>query len=169
VSVNKYLPHVYLFPEDDNIRQIANGFVKKVPDRNLNRIQIMPEGRYKGGWRNVWDVIHSVHIPILAANAHRHLVALIDFDNEPQRIDQFNELIPSEFRSRVFILGIHDESETLKSTLKITFEEIGMALATDCDRGTTEVWGHELLAVNSDELARLRQMVSPFLFDNGVG
>ena len=56
--MNKYAPHVYIIPEDDRDRQIAEGFVNhhEVDDR---RIQVMPPA---GGWRQcAQDISGRVH------------------------------------------------------------------------------------------------------------
>jgi hypothetical protein len=46
MAVNKYKPHIYVLPEDDANRQIANGFLlhESVDSRS---IQVMPT---TGGW-----------------------------------------------------------------------------------------------------------------------
>lgn len=51
MSINQYRPHIFVLPEDDANRQIANGFIL---DLNLNRrtIQVLPEAR---GWKDVVD------------------------------------------------------------------------------------------------------------------
>ena len=49
MSVNKYMPHVLVLPEDDANRQLANGFQL---DESLatRKMQILEEA---GGWQEV--------------------------------------------------------------------------------------------------------------------
>jgi len=49
MSVNKYLPHVLVLPEDDANRQLANGFQLDV-FLATRRMQILEEA---GGWQEV--------------------------------------------------------------------------------------------------------------------
>ena len=58
MSVNKYLPHVLVLPEDDANRQLANGFLL---DRALmtRSIQVLAEA---GGWTAVLDRFKSDHV-----------------------------------------------------------------------------------------------------------
>ncbi|MGA2659008.1 MAG: hypothetical protein ABSH34_16015 [Verrucomicrobiota bacterium] len=55
MSVNKYRPHVYVLPEDDANRQLANGFLLH-PDLLARNIQVLPE---VGGWHEVLDHFKS--------------------------------------------------------------------------------------------------------------
>lgn len=55
---NKYLPNVYVLPEDDANRQIVNGFLLN-PDLKTNAIKLLPN---VGGWQKVVDAFKDVHI-----------------------------------------------------------------------------------------------------------
>ena len=159
--MNKYAPHVYVIPEDDGNRQIANGFVlhHQVKDR---RIQVVPPA---GGWSKVLKTFQDEYIQELSDYPNAHVVMLIDFDDQVQnRKANFEREIPEEFKTRVFVVGSKHNPETLKKALKISFEQIGKSLANDCDAGTAEHWGHEQLQHNDAELQRLAQTVKPFLF-----
>jgi hypothetical protein len=159
--MNKYAPHVYVIPEDDRDRQIAVGFVSHhgVDDR---RLQVMPPA---GGWGNVLKTFQAEYIPTLRNYPQAHVVLLIDFDGHvDQRQTQFEEAIPEELRSRVFVIGSRDDPETLKQALKSSFPKIGESLAADCDAGTAEYWSHDQLQHNEAERLRLIQTVRPFLF-----
>jgi hypothetical protein len=159
--MNKYMDHVYVIPEDDANRQIAVGFVDHPGVKDL-RIQIMPVA---GGWGNVLKAFKDEYIHRLKANSKAHVVMLIDFDDSfTQRREAFENEIPAEIKSRVFVVGSRSTPETLRNVLNKNFEKIGESLADDCDVGTSEYWGHEQLNHNEPDRQRLDQIVRPFLF-----
>ncbi len=160
--MNRYAPHVYIIPEDGRDGQIAEGFVQHHQVQH-SRIQVMPSAR---GWPNVLKTFRDEYIPRLRDYPHAHVVMLIDFDDQvDQRKADFDQEIPADVKTRVFVIGSKDEPETLKKALKIGFEEIGKSLANDCDAGTAEHWDHEQLQHNEGERQRLVQAVRPFLFN----
>src|SRR5271169_6092781 len=113
--MNKYAPHVYVIPEDDADRQIADGFVlhPQVDDR---RIQVVPPA---GGWSKVLKTFRDEYIPRLRDNQHTHVIMLIDFDDQVEtRKADFEKEIPEEFRTRVFVIGSKHTPETLKKETK---------------------------------------------------
>jgi hypothetical protein len=160
MNMNKYRGHVYVIPEDDADRQIADGFTLHhgVNDR---RIQVMPVA---GGWRNVLQTFETEYLATLRNTPLAHVVLLIDFDGHaPDRRLLFEETIPDDLRSRVFVIGPGHTPETLKIALNKSFEAIGRSLADDCYLGTAETWEHEQLSHNEHERQRLIQTVRPFL------
>jgi hypothetical protein len=159
--MNRYKRHVYVIPEDDRDRQIADGFVlhDQVKD---TRIQVVPPA---GGWAKVLDTFRDEYISKLRDYPAAHVVMLIDFDDDVQkRQAKFEQEIPEQYKTRVFVVGSKHNPETLKKALKIGFEEIGKFLANDCAASTTEFWDHEQLQHNDTERQRLVQTVKPFLF-----
>ena len=160
--MNKYLPHVYVIPEDDRNRQIAEGFVlhHQVQD---TRIKVVPPA---GGWVKVLDAFRDEYISKLRRDwPNAHVVMLIDFDDQVEnRKAKFRQEIPEDCKTRVFVVGSKSNPETLKSALNVGFEEIGGFLAADCDASTAEHWNHEQLQHNDAERQRLVQTVKPFLF-----
>lgn len=159
--MNKHQPHVYVIPEDDSDRQIANGFVlhNQVDGR---RIQVVPP---PGGWLKVLETFRNEYIPRLRQYNGAHVVLLIDFDHQVERRkDRFKTAIHDEFKARVFLIGSQDEPETLRNALNASFEEIGKSLAEDCSTGNSVTWDHEQLRHNEEERQRLVQIVKPFLF-----
>jgi hypothetical protein len=159
--MNKYAPHVYVIPEDARNEQIANGFVGHHQVRHM-RIKVMPPA---GGWLHVLETFCAEYISKLREYPDAHVVMLIDFDDEVEkRKGKFQEEIPEEFESRVFVVGSKHDPETLKKARKIGFEEIGKSLADDCDANTAGLWDHEQLRHNATERQRLVQNVKPFLF-----
>ena len=158
--MNKYQPHVFVVPEDDRNRQIANGFElhDSIDER---RIQVMPPA---GGWKKVLDTFTDEYIPHLRQNGCAHVVLLIDFDNQHNaRHKQFSSSIPEDLRGRVFVIGAQKTPEDLKQSLNKRYEDIGQALADDCDRDASDVWGHGQLHHNESERVQLRETVWPVL------
>jgi hypothetical protein len=58
MTVNKNAPHVYVIPEDDADRQLADGFVLH-HGVDARRIQVMPPA---GGWREVQRTFQDEYI-----------------------------------------------------------------------------------------------------------
>jgi len=159
--MNKYAPHIYVIPEDDRNRQIADGFVLHHAV-NDPRIRVMPPA---GGWPKVLQTFRDEYVPKLREHSHAHVVMLIDFDDKiEKRTADFEQEIPDEFKTRVFVVGSKYEPETLKKAMKLGFEAIGESLANDCVEETVDHWGHEQLHHNEAERQRMVQAVKPFLF-----
>jgi hypothetical protein len=161
VSVNKERPHVFILPEDDANRELANGFFLDYSLWNRRRsFRVLPE---VGGWREVLEHFKSEHVAELDRNHNRFMVLLIDFDRKADRLDIARAAIPAHLSERVFVLGTLSEPEDLKPTLG-SYETIGLKLAKDCREETDSTWGHDLLRHNASELGRLLQYVRPILF-----
>lgn len=162
MSVNKYKPHLYVIPEDDADRQIADGFVlnARVASR---QVQVVEPA---GGWSEVLDTFKEEYLPLLEQNEKAHVMMLIDFDEKPDaRRAKFEAEIPEAFRARVFVIGPRVTPETLRQSLGKGYEDIGRSLADDCDRDEVETWGHAQIQHNEQERLRLVGSVKPFLFD----
>lgn len=159
MSVNKYQPHLFVLPEDDANRQLANGF-QLHSSVEARRMQVLAEA---GGWQKVVDCFKSDHIHSMLGNDQRFMVLLVDFDGDASRIDFVKAEIPEPLRERVFVLGVWSEPEKLKRDLG-SYEAIGMGLARECHENCRFSWNHELLKHNAVELDRLADRVRPFLF-----
>jgi len=83
MSVNKYLPHILVLPEDEADSDIANGFLLH-PQLNARSIQVLP---YVGGWKVVVEKFITNFIPTMRQHPDRWFVLLIDFDREESRLD----------------------------------------------------------------------------------
>ena len=94
------------------------------------------------------------------------MVLLMDFDEGENRFSYVENQIPNDLKERVFILGVQSEPEKLKKATERTLEEIGEDLAKDCSENKNELWGHELLKHNSQEIHRMISSVKPYLFPN---
>ncbi|MGH9427035.1 MAG: hypothetical protein ACRD2L_12125, partial [Terriglobia bacterium] len=77
MGVNIDRPHLYVLPEDEADRQLANGFHQAV-----NFIRQMQVLRVAGGWRKVLNCFKSDHIKDMENNSKRFMVLLIDFDDK---------------------------------------------------------------------------------------
>jgi hypothetical protein len=160
MSVNKYLPHVLVLPEDDANRQLANGFHLQVPSDRQRRMQVLAPA---GGWNEVLNLFNAVHAMEMDRCPSRFMVLLIDFDRAVDRLEKAKARIPAHLTGRVFILGALSEPHDLKADLG-PYESIGSRTARDCREGTDITWGHRLLQHNLGELDRLREHVRPILF-----
>jgi hypothetical protein len=147
-------------PEDDAIRQIANGFILD-PNLNESAIQVLP---YDRGWENLLETFINDHLRNIRQFPERRMVLLIDFDRREDRFSYVQGHIPNNLIERVFILGVKSNPEMLRRVTNNTFEGIGETLARDCANKTTELWGHDLLKHNTTELDRMILSVRPFLF-----
>ncbi len=161
MSINKYKSHLYVIPEDDAERQIADGFV--LHDRvDTRQVQVVGP---PGGWPKVLDTFRNEYLLQLRQNVHTHVVMLIDYDTKGNaRQEVFIDAIPEEFRRRVFVVGPSQAPEHLRRATKQSYEQIGMSLANDCDGNQTAIWGHEQLKHNDDQRKLLLEIVKPFLF-----
>lgn len=161
MSVNRYLPHILVLPEDDANSRLANGFVLNLDPSALTKIQVLEDA---GGWGGVLDRFESDHIRGMDRYPKRFMVLLIDFDDVAERLNIAKSRIPERLMDRVFILGALDEPEKLRSAGLGGYESIGSAMAQDCREGTDTIWRHDLLRHNAGELVRLREHVRPILF-----
>lgn len=159
MSVNKYLPHVYVLPEDDANRQVVNGF-RLDPALVDYRIHVLEEA---GGWHETLDRFCSIYSAEMDRFPERLMILIIDFDDSLDRLDYAKGRIPLHLRDRVFIIGALREPEDLKRELG-SYETIGLAMARDCREGTNNIWGHLQLRHNAGEIVRLRTQVRPILF-----
>jgi hypothetical protein len=159
MAINKFQPHVLVLPEDDANRQLATGFVLEVT--NPRRIQVLPEA---GGWRNVCTLFISEHLAGMRAYPDRHVILLLDFDDQTDRRAKIMLKIPEDLKSRVFVLGVKSEPEALKSAGLGSFESVGTTLAKECRDRHREIWLDDLLNENVPEIDRLEQAVRTFLF-----
>lgn len=160
MSVNRYLPHVLVLPEDDANRQIANGFLLDTSLRPRS-IQVVPEA---GGWLRLIESFQADEADEMLRNENRFMVLLIDLDGKADRVEEVRRGIPAQLTDRVFILGTLTEPEALRRDFG-AYESIGKGMARDCREGTDTVWNHKLLRHNAGELERLRERVGPILFE----
>lgn len=161
MSVNSYLPHLLVIPEDDANREIANGFVlnTRIQDR---KVQVLP---VSGGWMRVVEAFVRDHVSGMQKFPDRRVLLLIDFDGDViTRKAYVESQIPALVSDRVFVLGVESEPERLQAACKKNRELIGEVLADECANDKPVLWSHPLLEHNAAELARLTADVKPFLF-----
>jgi len=161
MSLNRYKPHIFVLPEDDANRQIADGFILHHPTLNQRVIQVLPVA---GGWPNVIKKFKKDHIREMEQFSEERLLLLIDFDKREDRLSHFKDQIPENLKARVFILGVFSHPEKLRNEISKSFEEIGKNLADHCADNTNGLWEHDLLQHNKAELERMAS-VKIFLFN----
>lgn len=159
MSVNKFVPHVLVLPEDDANRQIAVGFQLDIDW--VTRMKILPVA---GGWAEVLHRFETDHVSEMESNANRLMVLLIDFDGNEDRIDRARAGVPSRLSDRVFVIGAWTNPEHLRQAMHESYETIGTLLSQDCRNGTTTTWSHDLLRHNAEELERLRVLVRSIFY-----
>jgi hypothetical protein len=159
VSLNKFVPHVLVLPEDDANRQIALGFQLDI--NWVTRMKILPVA---GGWTEVLHRFETDHVLDMDKNENRLMILLIDFDGKDDRLDKARATVPSHLIDRVFVIGARTNPEHLRQAMHESYETIGSLLSQDCRNDTTTTWNHELLRHNEDELARLRVRVRSIFY-----
>jgi hypothetical protein len=157
--MNRYKAHLCVIPEDDANRDIANGFKAALNDPP--QLYIPPEG--VGGWRHTLPRFANDYESSLRRYLYRHVVILIDCDEDVGRLEWLRGQIPDDLHARVFVLGAFDEPEDLTRAGLGSYEHIGRRLAADCINGTMAVWSHDQLRHNGEEAQRLRTAL-PGLF-----
>lgn len=155
MSANKYSEHLVVIPEDDANRQILNGF-RNTLGVDFRKIQVEPVA---GGWKKVLETFESDHIPTMGTFPKRHVLLMIDFDRDSNRIDEVKKVIPEELRDRVFVLGVFSEPEDLSKSIRQTEEMIGELLADACLNKVEGLWSNPLLNHNNDELTRMQSLI----------
>jgi hypothetical protein len=145
----------------------VNGFYKEI-DR-LNRMSVE---KPDGGWPHVRTRLEEIEIPGLRKYPDRILIVAIDLDNSPGRIAHFLEVVPEDLKSRVLILGSHDEAETLKTELapilaenKLpnSFENVGSLLASECRDNILPLQGDKIArAWDTPQLAQVQEAATGF-------
>lgn len=134
MSVNRYLPHVFILPEDDANHQMATGFEVNV---DSTQIRTLTEA---GGWRHVCDYFTETHVDEMRQYVERFMVLLIDFDDDAYRLEKVQAVIPEDLKSRVFVLGVRPEPEDLRRAGIGSYEAIGKKLADDCRNDIYTLW-----------------------------
>jgi hypothetical protein len=159
MAVNRERPHIYVLPEDDRDRQLANGFVQEL-STGQHQVYVC---KVAGGWTQVLLQFNSDHAGQMKVY-NRFMILLIDFDGDAERGKKAARQIPADLIDRVFILGVLTNPEDLRRQLGYSYETIGRSLALECRDDLNATWGHELLRHNSAELVRMRDALRPILF-----
>ena len=106
MSVNNFLPHVLVIPEDDANSQLADGFYLEIG--GPRQMQVMPVAN---GWKKVLASFRDDYLKDLERTPARSIVLLIDFDEQEDRFAEAQTFIPNDLSQRVFILGALNEPE----------------------------------------------------------
>ncbi len=154
--------------ENDANRQLINGLSQPpwLMARSLQLLQLA------GAWKQVLGtLIDPFTIQGMNEFGKRHLLLLIDFDeqfaNRWGLYQQHKATLAPHISDRTYLLGCLHEPEKLKASCKyaMSIEKLGRQLSDDCASPTAEnVWRHQHLQHNADQLNRLVLQVKPFLF-----
>jgi hypothetical protein len=128
MSVNRYKPHLFILPEDNANREIANGFLLDGSVEN-NQVQVLAAA---GGWELVLSKFKRDHVKEMQRYPNRYMILLLDFDNDDRRRGDAENVIPDDLADRVFLLGVWSNPEYLRSELGQSLENIGLTLAREC-------------------------------------
>lgn len=129
MSKNPYKPQVWVLPEDDANRQIAEAF-KLEPTVKPRNIEVLNPA---GGWAAVRDSFEREYNTVLQNHPLCWMVLLVDFDGRGEnRLNEVLSGVEDTLKHRVFVLGTHSEPERLKAALGKTYEQIGKALGKEC-------------------------------------
>lgn len=164
--INKHQPHVVIWIEDDANRNIVNGFLNAFEvDQKQAKSLSRKQQNGKAGWQKtaVEFINHCNHE--LSKLPYRFMLLIIDFDADDSRRNWISQRISNSVRDRVFIIGVWQEPEDLKRSVRLSFETIGAQLAQECANNQHNLWQHPLLTHNQSELTRLTTAVKPFLFN----
>jgi hypothetical protein len=161
MSVNKYLPHVLIIPEDHADEQIANGFTKH-DQVSLKQVQVMP---CADGWPGVLSKFETQYIHYLRNNHKGYVILLIDFDNKyTSQRDRFGRATPDDLKDRVFVVGVRETPEALRQAVGKGLEAIGWELADNCYQGVEGLWADDHLKHNDPDRIKLVDAVKSILF-----
>lgn len=158
--MNKHRPHIFVLPEDDANRAIANGFLLN-HSLSLRSIQVLP---CAGGWIKVQNQFQTVHLLQMERTPLRYMILLLDFDEMENRRAEIAKVVPSHLSERVFIVGSWSEPEDLKKAGLGSLESVGSKLALECENDTRVTWNHVLLRHNNIELERMASKLKQILF-----
>jgi hypothetical protein len=162
VSANQERPHVDVLPEDKANESIATGFELVCSTRQY---KVMP---IAGGWKKVLEIFLETYQSLMKRYPQKNFVMLLDFDNKfPTRLDEIKSGIPQDLIDRVFVLGVITEPEKLKTSLNHQrLDRIGEILAEECRDNKSDLWNHELLIHNQDEINQMPPIIKEILFSN---
>ncbi len=161
MTINREEPHLLVMPEDDEWRQVVNGFLQGA-SVNRNSLQVLDLAR---GWSKAFDSITDTYAVRMRKYPKCRIVLLIDFDNDTDRFEKNRNRIPADLSDRVFVLGVLSKKpKDLSNKLGVSLEKLGEEFAKNCTDNISELWDHALLRHNKPELERIIPSVKPFLF-----
>ena len=105
MSKSKYREQVWVLPEDDANRQIAQGFTLEAAVKERN-IHVLPPA---GGWTAIRDGFEREHNRELLKYPECLVVLLVDFDEKgEERRENVLSGVSAGLKDRVFVLGARD-------------------------------------------------------------
>ena len=160
--MNKYRPHILVLAEDDANKDVANGFMLH-HEIDLRQTTILPVA---GGWPKVRETLLSEYVQTMRKYPTRHLVLMVDFDEQKDRCEIMTAEVPADVAERIFVVGFWSAPEGLSGTGLGSKETVGLRLANECIDETKDVWNHDLLAHNSGELDRMSAQLRSICFSS---
>ena len=148
MKANRERWHLFIKPEDDANRQLANGFVESLSFLAQTKVQI---DRPAGGYLKALEFVADAQ---LERFPERRLLILIDFDKSADIRKRIVERY-SSVNNRIFVLGAKPEAEDLRRELKCHLCECGAKIADSCEDSGCAIWAIDSLRHNEKSLSRL--------------
>lgn len=150
-----------IVPEDQKNNDLINGFING-SRFDVRQIQVMP---IAGGWSKAADSVETLN---LAERANRHVLLVIDFDDNLEKrrkeIDKrLTKFLDEAQRKRVYLLDTRNIPEDFRSALHMSAEQVGAKLSLECEDPQSHFWQGALFEHNFDERTRLIAEVLPLL------
>lgn len=163
MSVNLFLPHLIVIPEDNANREIANGF-RLIIEKNDRQFLIKKLAR---GWPNGRNelVALSDSTGHLQKYKSSHAALIVDFDGKRERGSEIKQMVAEGVRDRVFVIGVLTEPEELRNVTRMKFEQLGSQIGEGCKGSSIGFWQHDLLVHNIEEIRRLSGAVRDIFFN----
>ena len=159
--INRERPHLLVMPEDDDNRQIVNGFLIEA-SVNKRSLQVLPLAK---GWDKAFDSVKEEYSTQMRKYPECRIVLLIDFDHDTGRLEKNKHRIPADLSDRVFVIGVLSRKpKDLCKEIGMNLEKVGEELAKNCADNIPGLWDHGLLRHNKPELERMISSVKSFLF-----
>lgn len=169
MSINRYKWHLYVLPEDDATKELANGMLQAAEDWSY-QVQIQHPC---GGWKKTASneyLKETVKSYEMEKYSSCHLLLIIDFDGNEDRLETIKNGIESDpllskFKERIFVIGSLREVENLRrgiindndNKFGSAIEEVGKKLYQDCS-----LWQREDLKNSSREIYRLKAVLPSY-------
>lgn len=128
------------------------------PAANIQSVDLL------GGWRKVEQRMGTKYGKYLRKFKTARLLILIDLDEDLDRRQTVLSWVDEDISDRVFLLSCLDEPEDLRRAVKLHLDEIGERMMSGCPTQRHEIWNHDHLRHNAEELDRFLASCAPILF-----
>ncbi len=159
MSVNHYKKYLIVLFEDRAYKDLFLGF-------NFSRKQQIRQEPILQGFDDVYFRLtnhQSLTLQELKKYQAAYVLACIDADLDSQsksKIDQLKQVLPTEYKERIFIVGSKYEAEHIKQAIigQGKWETVSEKLENSCKNDQCKLWQNEMLQHNLEELQRLKQV-----------